>query len=70
MVDRLKGKIKQGMRDRMRKGPPGMSGHCVLETVHGDRSCINNGCIDNGLQLLYEILSVGGGVLGLIKDVC
>lgn len=32
----LKEKIKQGRRDRIRKGPPGMSGHCVFETLHID----------------------------------
>lgn len=29
MID-FKEKIKQEMRDRMRKGPLGMSGHCVF----------------------------------------
>jgi hypothetical protein len=58
----LKERIKQGMRDGTSKGPPDMSGHCVLETVLVDLSSINNGCLDNRLQLQYDILSVGGDV--------
>ena len=35
MID-FKEKIKQGLRDRTRKEPPGMSGHYVFETLHVD----------------------------------